>query len=347
MELKPYNKYIIIIIFSLLSFLGFLLIKPFIGVITFALLLGYVFYPLFKKFNNRIIKKKNIASFIFSLFLLIIIILPSLFLLNTLAKEATVFYVVVKQKLVSIYSPEGKISDTIINEILADPKKAFYVQEFTQKLTKAITNSISNFIFSLPKRIIDFFLLFFILFYVFKNGNAYAKRIKELLPFEKERKDYLVKRFKGIIDALVYGYVIIALIEGFLGGLIFYLLGIPNPVLFGILMAFLSFLPFIGPTVVWVPASLIFIFNGFTSNSNVLLIKGIILLLYGFFVMTTIDNLLKPRIVGARAKVNPVIIFIGILGGIYLMGGSGIILGPLALVILISLFEAYSKKNET
>jgi len=330
-----------------LSFLGFLLIKPFIVVITFALLLGYVFYPLFKKFNNKIIKKKNIVSFIFSLFLLIIIILPSLLLLNTLAKEATVFYVVVKQKLVSIYSAEGKISDTIINEILADPKKAFYVQEFTQKLTKAITNSISNFIFSLPKRIIDFFLLFFILFYVFKNGNTYAKRIKKLLPFEKERKDYLVKRFKGIIDALVYGYVIIALIEGFLGGLIFYLLGIPNPVLFGILMAFLSFLPFIGPTVVWVPASLIFIFNGFTSNSNVLIIKGIILLLYGFFVMTTIDNLLKPRIVGARAKVNPVIIFIGILGGIYLMGGSGIILGPLALVILISLFEAYSKKNET
>jgi len=108
-------------------------------------------------------------------------------------------------------------------------------------------------------------------------------------------------------------------------------------------MGFLSLLPFIGPLVIWMPAAIIFIINGI-NNSNLLIIKGVVLLFYGFFVMTTIDNILKPKIIGSRVNINPVVVFIGVLGGIYLMGLVGVIIGPLILVTAISFSEIYLKE---
>jgi len=230
MKQEQYSKYLFLISIIVIGVLSFIVIKPFIGSITFGLLLGYIFYPLFRKFNNKI-KNKNLSALFLSIFIMLLLIIPFICLLNSLAKEASVFYVVVKQKADLLTEKTGFLYN-LFGEIITKPEVSFYVQNFTQKITLMITEGISKFIFSIPRRIIDVFIIFFILFYVFKDGDKLSEKIKKLLPLKKEKqKEYLIKRFKGMVHAVIYGYLVIAVVEGLLGGLIFFILGVANPVL--------------------------------------------------------------------------------------------------------------------
>ena len=133
----------------------------------------------------------------------------------------------------------------------------------------------------------------------------------------------------------------VAIIQGLLGALGFFIFGVPLPLLWGVIMAFLALIPALGTGLVWFPASLILFLNGFFQGSDSLMIKGLLLLLYSITIVGTIDNILKPKLVGSKAKIHPLIIFVGIFGGLIFFGVWGVILGPLFLSMTSVFIELF------
>lgn len=350
MKAEQYTKYAIISFIVLLCVLCFFLVKPFIAPLTFGVLIGYMFSPAYKKLTKKI-KNKNLASLLFSFSLLLILSVLIGLLMTGLVKEATSIYSNVKEEVAKISDIKVLFSNPILQKLIPEEKINDYTSQMIQTVAGAIKNSISPLIGGFSKFIIGLTLVFFIIFYIFRDGGKYAKTIRKLLPkilnLKGKKENFVINNMKLTVKALIYGDIVISIIEGFLGGLLFYVLGLPSPILIGVAIGILSFLPAIGPLIIWLPASIYLILNGI-GTSNLMIVKGIILIIFGSVVLGLLDNVLKPKLVGQKSNMNPIIIFIGVLGGLYLMGPIGVILGPLIFAILISIFKIYTgEMNET
>lgn len=162
---------------------------------------------------------------------------------------------------------------------------------------------------------------------------------------QKKEYAYILSRLSEIVHGVVYGYLMIALIQGGLGALGFFIFGVTSPIFWGLIMALFALIPILGTGVVWIPASLILFFDGMIQSSNWLMFKGVGLFLYGILIISTIDNILKPKLISEKAKVHPVIIMIGVFGGLLLFGPLGVIIGPLVLAMTQVVFETYLNKK--
>src|SRR3989338_8106246 len=125
----------------------------------------------------------------------------------------------------------------------------------------------------------------------------------------------------------------------------FFLFGLPSPLLWGAIMIFASLLPYIGASVIWLPASLFLIFNGYASMETALIIKGILLMLYGIFIIGTIDNILKPKLIGDKSGLHPVLVLLSVIGGINFLGFIGVIIGPMIIAALVTFINIYEEEK--
>ncbi|MFA4844760.1 MAG: AI-2E family transporter, partial [Candidatus Margulisiibacteriota bacterium] len=162
----------------------------------------------------------------------------------------------------------------------------------------------------------------------------------EIVPLAEGRYRQILNRFDDLSRGMIMGQIVVGIIQGILAWLGFFLLGVPNPVLWGFLTAIISIIPLLGAAIVWVPIVAYLAIVGTTTGEYW---RAVTLLLYGTFVISLIDNFLKPKIVGDNAKIHPLIILFGILGGIQLFGIAGILIGPLILTIFDLVIEIYKE----
>jgi predicted PurR-regulated permease PerM len=172
----------------------------------------------------------------------------------------------------------------------------------------------------------------FTLFYLFRDGHRMLEAGKGLVPLASGPTNLLVRRTREVIFAAVFGHVLVAMVQGTLGGLAFWALGVPTPAVWAVLMGALSLIPMVGPAFVWVPAGAVLIATGATA-------QGVILLLFGLFVISTVDNVIRAVLVSARARVHPLVVFFGVLGGVLMFGAVGILVGPVLIVAAAALME--------
>lgn len=175
-------------------------------------------------------------------------------------------------------------------------------------------------------------LMLFILFFYFRDGDAMAARIRNLLPLEPKRKERLEKHLESVTRAVVYGTVVTALVQGALLGIGFWITGVPSPVVFGVLAAVASFVPFVGTGLIWVPAALYLYAQGVAW-------KTIFLVVWSALVVGSADNFLRPLLVSGKSQVGTLTVFFGVLGGIATFGFVGLFLGPVILALALSLIE--------
>ncbi len=330
--LRKYSKYFFILCLFGLIYVSFIVIKPFIPAVLSGAILAYIFYPLYRRLNKKI-KNKNIASLLISFLIILLILLPLIFIMGTLLKESLAFYETIRTSDLSNLE--------IFPELTGNVDIDKFVVQGIERGVLFIVNAASDFIFSIPTRILDFFIIIFVLFYSFKDGEVLTNKIKKLLPLNTAQKNTLFKEIGDVTYAIVYALIITGLVQGSVGALGFFIFGIPNPLLWGIVMIILAILPFIGPALVWLPMGIIQIASG-----N--LFSGIGILAYGISVVSIIDNVIKPKLISRKANIHPVLILLGIVGGIKLFGLIGLILGPLILAILIVFLRLHKKgKNET
>jgi len=181
----------------------------------------------------------------------------------------------------------------------------------------------------------------FTIFYSLKDGRLFVNKIGNILSMKKKKYVFLLRRLKEIIHGVVYGYAIIALMQGLLGGIGFFIFGIPSPIFWGMVMAIFALIPFIGTGIIWVPASLLLIFDGVFQGLDSLIFKGIGLFVFSFIFVGSLDNFLRPKLMSDKAKVHPLILFLGVLGGILFFGPVGVIVGPLILSLTVVFVDTY------
>jgi predicted PurR-regulated permease PerM len=165
------------------------------------------------------------------------------------------------------------------------------------------------------------------------------KKTIDLIPMRKDTKKRIIGEFEGIAYTVIYAQLFVALVQGVVATIGFYIFGVPFPIFFGILLALCALIPAIGTGIIWLPASLYLILLGYFSQNYWVLGKGIGLLLYSLFIITTIDDLLLAKIVHSRAHVHQIVVIVGVIGGASLFGVVGIFVGPILLALLITYFN--------
>ena len=188
--------------------------------------------------------------------------------------------------------------------------------------------------------LLNIFVIFFCLFFFLRDGKNLIKKFRSIIPFENRIKKRFESDVVSSVRGLFLGLLIIALIEGVLAFIGFYLFNIPTPLVWSFLVIVLAMVPLLGPTLIYVPASIYLLISGFTTDAILLLIYSIVTLGYT-------DNILRHQIMSKTSKINQVALLVGVFGGIKLVGIPGIIIGPLALSIILAVYKLYEEEYAT
>tara|TARA_Y100000310_G_C20575460_1_gene760180 strand:+ start:223 stop:1194 length:972 start_codon:yes stop_codon:yes gene_type:complete len=314
----------------LLLYLSFLILRGFLSAIIWAAVFAYLFTPLYDKILSKV-KKKVIASIMVCTLIVFVILLPLVPLVTIVGTQLVNTYVYVSNEQIINYLPKSIVSDVTLNA---------YLQQAIEKSTAFIITKISDFIFSIPGMLIDVFLFLFVLFYLFMDGTKFVHQIKILMPVPLSYKEKFLRETKVGVRAILYGVVMAGIVQGIVGTIGLFIFGVPNALFLGVLMTFFSLIPFIGSWLVWLPASVWMVASG-----NY--VQGFGLLIYGAIVVSSVDNIVRSKIIGTRAKLHPAIVMVGLLGGLQIFGLVGLVVGPLILSFLLSSLKLYRERRNT
>ncbi len=333
-----------IILFIILTVLSYLVIQPFMLVLFLSAILAYGLYPVYKSLTKRT-NRENLSAFIICLVVLLLIILPSAFMVKELAEESYTVYLAVKNNdFLSVSEDcQGQLCQNL-DTFLNNPNVKFQLEKISSGATNYLIKKTSELVLSIPTLMVNLFVLLFTLFYFLRDGSAFIKGIGYYLGIQKKNFELIVCRLGEVTKGIIYGYVLVAGVQGALGTLGFLILGVPSPFFWGIVMAILALIPYGGAGIVWLPASAVLFVQGMQGGGSFLIAKGIILLVYGTFVISGIDNILRPKIISDKAKIHPGIILVGMLGGIYFFGAFGVLIGPMILALTIIVIETFLGK---
>ena len=318
------GKYMFIFLFLATALLSFHILKPFFIALFMATILALVFRPMYKKLNKHMHKK--IAAALTVIIVFFVIVIPALFLISSLVTETYQVYQTAQGFQIPSTISLGPLNLEISN-YFDSAIEGIYTFLFSQ--TTSIVGTLSTTIISIA-------IMFSALFYFLLYGAKIVVIAENILPLKQNKKKLVAKKFYEYIFATLYGTVIVALIQGFIGGITFFAFNISSPIFWGFLMFILSFLPAVGAPLVYIPAGLYQLYLGNT-------VAGATILLVGALIISSIDNIIKPKIVGDVANINPLVILMGALGGLAYMGFIGLFAGPLVLIIFITLLEVYEK----
>ncbi|MBN1385574.1 AI-2E family transporter [Candidatus Woesearchaeota archaeon] len=346
-----YTKYLLIAVFLIIAFLSFLIIKPFLVTLITGCLIAYIFFPFYRWTNNRI-KRPAVSSLIVSILLILIIAVPALFIANSLSREAYVSYTVLKQKFVGSsavqYSCESDNylcqKTNMLKKFMSEPKVKFYIEDWLTKLTNWFVDNITNFIVSLPQKILNLFIMFFVIYYMFIDGEIFVSKMRDMLPFAKGDKRIIFKQFSEITSAVIYGSIVTAIAQGIIGGIGLWIFRVESPIMWGSIMIIAALLPYVGSAVIWAPIGIYRAVMGYLNNDTTLMWLGIGLLIYGLLIISTIDNIIRPKLIGNKARLHPVIVLLGVIGGISIFGMAGLVIGPVVLSLSITVLKIYTSR---
>jgi len=344
------REYLLVALFFLIAaiffYLFYKIIVPFFSPIVWAAVFVIIFFPIYNWVCKKV-KSRGLASALLCLFIVILIIGPITYLFAALVNEAAdavtkvnamyksgeldnilAFDVpwidAVKKKLNQYYD----LSQINLNELIKDS---------IDKVTGIIFNQTSWLITNATKTVFYFILMIFTMYYFFKDGESIVHKMKRLMPIPPEQVEITFAHLRDVIQATMYGGVVVALIQGLLGGILFAIVGIPSAVFWGAIMAFLSIIPFLGAFIIYVPAGIILLLGGSY-------VKGIVVIAVGTIVISQSDNLIRPYLISGRTAMHPLMLFFAILGGIALFGLLGVIVGPLIAAVFVTLLRIFEFK---
>ena len=327
------------ILLGLATVLFIYLLKPFFFPLFWATVIAGVVSPLYKRLNAKL-NRPNVSALIILLMITFIIILPAGVIGSLLISESLQIYDDLNRD--SSYPEESlrKIMNVIKYNPYLDRLKineVFWTEKFSE-IARGIAGYIFVHIRSLTQNtlifIVKFAIMFYALFFFVRDGDKFLRMLLRFLPLEDDRGEMLYKRFADTTRAALKATLIIGGLQGILGGLVFLVAGIEGALFWGIVMVVSSLVPSIGCSIIWVPAGIIMLLTGHTW-------EGILILISGVVVISTVDNLLRPALIGRDVQLHPLLIFLSSLGGIALFGISGFVIGPIITSLFLASWEMY------
>lgn len=314
------------------------LIGPFIGAILWGLIAAIMCMPLYRRLVVRLGGRRNLAASLTLLLVLALAIFPAILLGVSLVQEAAVLYSRFQSGEIDIAKMFMDVRDSL-PDWAHNALEESGLTEF-ETAREMLGNSVSSLLQSIASRALLFGqgaleliaglgVMLYLLFFLLRDGDQIAARVAWAMPLETRLRDRLFGHFVTVVRATMKGTVVVAILQGLVGGIIFWLIGIEAAVLWGLLMALFSLFPAIGTGLVWVPVAIYLLATGSIW-------EGAVLVFCGFFVIGLIDNLLRPILVGHEAQLPEFVVLIATVAGLELMGLSGVIVGP----IIAALFMA-------
>jgi predicted PurR-regulated permease PerM len=326
----------VLLVLVTVAFIWILL--PFYGAVFWAVILGILFAPVQRKVQLKFGWPRNVTSLCTLSLCLVIAILPVIIVGILLVQEgATVYKNIESGELdIAAYLAQFKHSLPPYFQHLLDRFGMGELDSLREKIVKTAMQGsqvLATQAFSFGQGtfefVVSFFIMLYLLFFFLRDGPELARKMRTAVPLEENHKRRLQLKFNRVVRATVKGNVVVAVTQGALGGLIFWFLDIPSALLWAVLMAFLSLLPAVGAGIVWAPVAVYFLLSG-------MIWQGVVLGLFGVFVIGLVDNVLRPILVGKDTKMPDYLILVSTLGGLAVFGLNGFVIGPLIAALFLS-----------
>lgn len=329
-------------ILTAVTLLFFYLLKPFFFALFWAAVIATLFAPLYRRINGWI-GRPNLSAALVLLVIIPIILLPAALVGTLVVSESLSIYdsinngpLGLKIKIFLIGVKHHPLLDRLpIDESLLTQKIADLAKGITDYLVATLSNLTQNTLVFVVK----FGVMLYALFFLIRDGQRFVDVMGRLLPIGGRRGQRLFSRFEATARATLKVTLIIGGLQGILGGILFFVTGIEGALIWGILMVFFSVIPGVGCSIVWAPAGLILLATGH-------LWEGILILTAGVFVISMVDNLLRPLLLGRNVQMHALLIFLSTLGGIVAFGVSGFILGPIIASLLVAIWDMYEESRK-
>jgi predicted PurR-regulated permease PerM len=320
------------------------ILRPYSGAILWATILAIVFAPPYRRLASSMHQRRTLAALVTLVIILMIVILPLTLVGALLVQEGLSVYERIQsgdlnpaKYFQQVFGAlPGWLTDLfdrfeLTNFGLMQERLSSSLMKGSQFLaTQALSIGTNTFDF-----ILDLFIVLYLLFFLLRDGDGLTRRIRDAIPLYPEQQRDLFKKFTAVIRATIKGTLVVAIVQGALGGLIFWFLGVHAPALWGALMAVFSLLPAVGSALVWLPVAIYFLATG-------AIWQGIVLIAFGVLVIGLVDNVLRPVLVGKETKIPDYIVLVATLGGIAIFGINGFVIGPLIAAMFMAVWDLFS-----
>lgn len=317
-------------------YLCWLMLLPFINVLAWAAVLVVVFYPVHRRLVERT-KRPATSALISCLLVIFVILLPLSLVTLALVREFSGAAQSLQNYISAFLDPNSAVAGRLLGwlgnyidiEQVRNPQS---IQENLQQVLGSVAQRTLGLVGGALGVIVQVFFIIFTMYYLFRDGAKIVQALPDVLPLERAQSAEIISRTRDVISASVNGVLVIAAIQGALGAVAFFALGVPSALVWGVVMTFLSLIPMAGAFIVWIPAA---IFLALTGHY----VKAALLVAWGALVIGTVDNFLRPKLVGERTKLHELFIFFSVLGGLHVFGVLGLVLGPVVLAVTLALLD--------
>ena len=329
------------VLLGLVTLLFLYLLKPFFFPLFWAAVIAAIFQPLYRRINRKL-NRPSLSTILIFLVIAVIILLPAGVVGTLVFNESVQLY----EKL----SPDAKNIDkgfqNIIGLIVNNPLADLFNLDKSVLIEKAaeVLRSVTNYIFvnltTLTQNtlglLVQFAIMFYALFFFVRDGEKFLRTAMRILPLGMGRERLLYNRFVATARSTLKVTLIIGGIQGILGGIVFLITDVEGALIWGLLMIIMAVVPVVGCSIIWGPAGILMLLSG-------QIWEGIVILASGVLVISMVDNLLRPILIGKDVEMHPLLIFLSSLGGIFLFGFSGFVIGPIITSMLLAIWDMYEE----
>ena len=341
------RRAVFLLLLALVTVAFFWIISPFFGAVFWAMVLALMFMPVHRRLCARLRGRDTLAALGTLLFCMVIVVVPMIFVVGAMVDEATSF----TQRLRTGEFNPRTYFEQIQNALpgwlrdLLGRFGLFNAQDVVDKLTAAVVQggqALTARALAIGQNtlmlMVNLGIMLYLLFFFLRDGRDLAQTIRRAVPMQRQHTDFLLSKFATVVRATVKGTVVVALVQGMLGGVAFAFLGIHGAVLWGVVMSVLSLLPAVGAALVWAPVAIYLIATGS-------MIEGLGLAAWGAGVMGMVDNLLRPILVGKETKLPDYLVLLSTIGGLSIFGVNGFLIGPAIAALFVATWALFSHEE--
>ncbi len=324
------------------------ILLPFFGAVLWSVALAILFTPLYRRLARSMSKRRNLAALATLGICLVIVILPLSVVGVSLVQEVALVTQNIRSGQLNYAAYLQQILDALprwalnllnrfdLVDVTAWQQRISAGAAQGSQIIAARALAIGQNTFDF---LVSFFIMLYLLFFLLRDGAELSKTVREALPLARPHTHYLLNKFTTVIRATVKGNVVVAMVQGTLGGLAFWVLGVQGALLWGALMAFLSLLPAIGSALVWGPVAIYFLATG-------AIWQGVALIAFCALVIGTVDNVLRPILVGKETQMPDYIVLMSTIGGIALFGINGFVIGPVIAALFMTAWSLFAHSGD-
>jgi len=319
-------------------YLTYRVLSPFFVALTWAVLFAILFRGMQTKLAGRMGPKR--AALVTTLVVTVVIVAPAVLIIATLAREIPQVANYLEQSSHTVPSQFDQTWKTVRARIhLPLPEDpAELVRKGTERAVSFLAPRAGNFVTDSLATLGSLVSMLFALFFMLRDGDSMSSQVRDRLPFPRQESERLMAEVRDLVTASVGASLVVAVAQGVIGGVVFWLLHMNAPVFWGVVMGFCSLLPVVGATIVWVPAGIGLLLSGEIT-------RGVLMLLAGFFGISMVDNVLRPILLSGKTSISGLVVFFGLLGGAAAFGLIGLVIGPIILVITPQIVDSLRVAN--